>query len=62
MTQPNILELEADRSDAIMDALHRQDSITLRHLAVSATDDEEHDKLLQAARNIDDINNDELES
>ena len=37
-----------------MEALHREDPIALRHLAVSATDEEEHDKLINAARRIDD--------
>ncbi len=47
-------DLLVDREDEIMEALHREDPIALRHLAVSATDEEEHDKLINAARRIDD--------
>ena len=56
MTHPTVAEVDADRADEIMEALHRGDSIALRHLAVSATDDEEHDRLLKSARRIDEEN------
>ena len=44
----------ADRQEQIEEALLTEDSIALRHLAVSATDEEEHDQLITIARRIDD--------
>lgn len=44
----------ADRQEQIEEALEREDAVALRHLAVSATDEEEHDQLITIARQIDD--------
>lgn len=49
-----IYDAIADRQEQIEEALLTEDSIALRHLAVSATDEEEHDMLITAARRIDD--------
>lgn len=41
-----------DREDVIVTALHNEDADTLRQLATTAQDEEEHDELVRYANNI----------